>query len=73
MATQFAGGTYVNTTITSDGTINTLITAMQTQLTNAGWTVSSGSGTNNVLMKSAALPAVSASVISCGMREAAST
>jgi len=54
MATQFAGGTYVNTTITSDGTINTMITAMQTQLTTAGWTVSSGGGTNNVLMKSAA-------------------
>jgi len=55
MATQFAGGTYINYTYTSDGTINSMITAMQTQLTNAGWSmVTSVAG--NVLMKTATTP-----------------
>ena len=55
MATQFSGGTYVNYTYTSDGTINSFISTIQTQLTAAGWTVSSTT-TGNILMKSATTP-----------------
>lgn len=48
----YSGGTYVNATFTGD-TIANIITALQTQLTNAGWSVSSGGGTTNLLMQSA--------------------
>lgn len=52
MALVYAGGTYVNTTFTGD-TIAHIITALETQLVNAGWSVISGSGTTNVLFQSA--------------------
>jgi hypothetical protein len=52
MATKFSGGTYVNTTFTG-GTKANIISAFETQLVNAGWTVVSGSGTTNLLMQTA--------------------
>jgi len=55
MATQYSGGTYLNYTYVSDGTINSFITTMQTQLLSCGWsTVTAASG--NVLMKTATTP-----------------
>src|ERR1044071_8307017 len=52
MSTVFSGGTYVNTTFTGDTKAN-IISNIQTQLTNAGWTVVSGGGTTNLLMQTA--------------------
>jgi len=52
MATAFSGGTYVNTTFTGSSK-SAIISAIQTQLTNAGWSVASGGGTTNLLMKTA--------------------
>ena len=52
MAIQYSGGTYINTTFLGD-TKTDIITALQTQLTAAGWTVVSGSGTTNLLMQTA--------------------
>ena len=55
MATQFAGGTYLNYTYVSDGNINSFISTMQTQLSSCGWSVVS-STTGNILMKTATTP-----------------
>lgn len=53
MAIQYSGGTYVNTTFTGDTKAN-INSNIQTQLTAAGWSVVSGSGTTNLLMQTAA-------------------
>jgi hypothetical protein len=56
MSIQYAGGTIVNTTFTqSTGTLAEIVTNLATQLTNAGWTVASGSGGDQTL-KSALTP-----------------
>jgi hypothetical protein len=55
MAIVYSGGTYVSTTFAGT-TKAAIITALQTQLTNAGWTVISGSGTTNLLMQTAQDP-----------------
>ena len=52
MSIQYSGGTYVSTTFLGD-TKADIISALQTQLTNAGWSVVSGSGTTNLLMQTA--------------------
>jgi hypothetical protein len=50
----YSGGTIVDTTFTTTvGTRQEIVTALQTQLTAAGWSVISGGGSGNVLMKSA--------------------
>lgn len=50
----YSGGTIVNTTFTTTvGTRQEIVTALETHLTTAGWTVISGSGTGTVVMKSA--------------------
>jgi hypothetical protein len=50
----YSGGTIVNTTFTTtSGTRQEIVTALETQLTAAGWSVISGSGTGTVVMKSA--------------------
>lgn len=41
-AIQYAGGTYVNTTMTQDGTKQTLINAVVSNLNTAGWTTIAG-------------------------------
>lgn len=57
MSIQYAGGTIVNTTFVSDGTRGNLISNLNTQLKNAGWTIVSGDGTGDVLVQSATTPA----------------
>lgn len=54
VGTITVSGGDVNTTHTSNGTKSDLISAIQTALTNAGWTVASGGGTTNLLMSSTA-------------------
>lgn len=56
MSIQYAGGTIVNTTYTSDGTRQGIVTALNTQLKNAGWSVISGDGTANVILQTATTP-----------------
>ena len=55
MATQYSGGPYVTFNYVSDGTINSMITMMQNQLTSAGWSVVT-SVAGNILMKSGTTP-----------------
>lgn len=56
MAIQYAGGTIVNTTYTSDGTRGQMLTQITAALTAAGWSTISGGGTSDVLMESAVTP-----------------
>jgi hypothetical protein len=50
----YSGGTIINTTFTTTvGTRQEIVTALETQLTAAGWSVISGAGTGTVVMKSA--------------------
>jgi len=50
----YSGGTIVNTTFTTTvGTRQEIVTALETNLVAAGWTVISGSGTGTVLLRSA--------------------
>jgi hypothetical protein len=56
MAIQYAGGTRVNYTFTDAGTRADLVSKLETQLGNAGWSTISGGGTGDVLMKSAVTP-----------------
>ena len=62
MSTVFSGGTYVNNGSLDGSSKNNLIFAgasgnnIQSALTTAGWSVVSGSGTNNLLMQSAQDP-----------------
>jgi hypothetical protein len=55
VAIQYPGGTIVNTTFVGTDRATTG-TALETQLVNAGWTVISGSGTNDRLLESATTP-----------------
>lgn len=64
MSIQYAGGTRVNTTFTDAGTRASLVSNLNTQLKNAGWSVISGDGTGDVLMKTA----VTADGLSCRLR-----
>ena len=60
---QYAGGTNVNTTFTTTvGTRQEIVTGIQTALTTAGWTVVSGGGTGNVVMRSATTPTANNSI-----------
>lgn len=56
MAIQYAGGTIVNATFNSDGTRLQLVNQLNTALKTAGWSVISGDGTADVLMKTAVTP-----------------
>lgn len=57
MALQYSGGTIVHTTFTcTTGTRQEIVTGLQTALTSAGWTVTSGGGTGDVIMTSATTP-----------------
>ena len=58
MAIQHPGGTIVSTTFTG-GTKTAIVNALETQLTNAGWSVISGTGTGDVVMQSATTPTAS--------------
>ncbi len=53
MAIQYAGGSRVNYTFTDAGMRADLVSKLETQLGNAGWSTISGAGTGDVLMKSA--------------------
>ncbi len=56
MAIQYAGGSRVNYTFTDAGTRADLVSKLETQLGNAGWSTISGAGTSDVLMKTAVTP-----------------
>lgn len=56
MAIQSAGGTYVNTTWTSDGTRSDMQSQVRNALITAGWSVVSGGGTSDTLLQSATTP-----------------
>ncbi|HWR36362.1 MAG TPA: hypothetical protein VN622_10885 [Clostridia bacterium] len=56
MAIQYSGGTIVNTTFVSDGTRRQLVDQLAAALATAGWSYVSGSGTADVLMKTAVTP-----------------
>lgn len=69
----YSGGTIVNTTFTTTtGTRQEIVTAMETQLTNAGWTVISGSGTGTVLLESATTASPKSNVIRVQLLEVGS-
>lgn len=55
MSIQYPGGVIVNTTFAS-AVKTDIISNLQTQLGNAGWSVISGGGTTNLLMESVATP-----------------
>lgn len=58
MPIRYAGGTIVNTTFTLSGapTRQEIVTALQTHLTTAGWSVITGGGTSDVVLQSATTP-----------------
>lgn len=58
MSIQHPGGTIVNTTFTG-ATKNNIVTNLQTQLNNAGWTTISGGGSGDVILESATTPTAS--------------
>lgn len=61
---QYAGGVNVNTTFTTTvGTRQEIVTGIETALTTAGWTVISGGGSGNVVMRSATTPAPASNTI----------
>lgn len=71
MAIQYPGGTIVNTTFTG-ATKNNIVTNLQTQLNNAGWTTISGGGTGDVILESATTPTASNN-IRVRLRDSAAT
>ena len=56
MSIQYAGGTRINYTFTDAGTRLDLVNKLNAQLKLAGWSVISGDGTADVLMKTAVNP-----------------
>lgn len=71
MAIQYPGGTIVSTTFTG-ATKNNIVTNLQTQLNNAGWTTISGGGTGDVILESATTPTAS-NLIRVRLRDSAAT
>jgi len=55
MAIQYSGGTNINTTFTGNTKI-TICNGVETALVSAGWSVISGTGTNDVKLQSATTP-----------------
>lgn len=56
MSIPYSGSTPINYVFTDAGTRIDLVNKLNTQLKNAGWSVVSGDGTSDVLMKSAVTP-----------------